>query len=71
MERPSGQRPAALSGLPWSVRVLDRGFGALAQRIRTAGLPHTPEELAPFLADAPEPPRDWLAELRQGCVSAG
>ncbi len=37
-------------------------FAALAQRVRTAGLPATAEDLEPFVAEAPAPPRaEWLA----------
>jgi uncharacterized protein YdiU (UPF0061 family) len=37
-------------------------FAALAQRIRTGGLPATAEDLGPFVAGAPAPPRaEWLA----------
>lgn len=36
-------------------------FAGLAQRIRTGGLPATAEDLEPFLAEAPAPPRaEWL-----------
>ena len=37
-------------------------FAALAGRVRTGGLPATADDLAPFVVEAPEPPRaEWLA----------
>ncbi len=37
-------------------------FTALAERLRLGGVPATAEELEPFMADAPLPPRsEWLA----------
>ncbi|MBE9152833.1 YdiU family protein [Cyanobium sp. LEGE 06113] len=37
-------------------------FAGLAARVAEAGLPSTPDELGPFLAGAPQPPRQpWLA----------
>lgn len=39
-----------------------RFFAALAERIRLGGLPATAEELEPFVAEEPAPPRaEWLA----------
>jgi hypothetical protein len=39
-----------------------RFFAALAERIATAGLPEEPDALAPFVAGAPDPPRQlWHA----------
>lgn len=39
-----------------------RFFAALAERVRVGGLPATADDLAPFVAEAPAPPRaEWLA----------
>ena len=39
-----------------------RFFAALAERIQVGGLPATADDLAPFVAEAPAPPRaEWLA----------
>lgn len=39
-----------------------RFFAALAERVRAGGLPATADDLGPFVAEAPAPPRaEWLA----------
>ena len=63
---PDGELP---DPVPLTLQLLaawDVGYGAfftaLAECINRGGVPETPEELAPFVPEAPEPPRDrWLA----------
>jgi hypothetical protein len=49
----------------WPV-VYGRFFAALAERVQVGGLPATADELEPFVAEAPAPPRaEWLACLQR------